>query len=338
MRIIVHGTNWIGDAVMTLPALKLLRTALPHAHIALYSRKWAEGIFKTVDSINEIVVAPSEDGVRSQAAIWRKGNFDASLLFTNSFRTALIARTARVPMRFGYSGEGRGFLLTNRVKKPIWKGSKHETEYYGYLVEKFCKNVDVNVHPYELEEPEIPIGRVSRDASQELLDSNGHTSGRPLIGFGAGSQNSEAKRWPVESFQELAKLLVNQFNATICLLGSPAEAGVASAISKSFDTNVVNLVGITELEEIPALLSSLDCFVSNDMGLAHLSRAVGTRTLTIFGPTNPKTTAPIGGEIIYRPEVECAPCMLRECPIDHRCMTRIEPKEIAAQVLSLIKA
>lgn len=337
MRIIIHGTNWIGDAVMTLPALEIVRESIPEAEITLYSRDWAEGVFATVESIDNILTVPSDEkGIRAQAALWRKNDYDAALLLTNSFRTALVARAAGVKKRVGYAGEGRGILLTDSIAKPEWKGVRHETEYYNALAAEFCRRIAGRDAVKGGSEPKIPVSSGILSEAYDFLASKGAPKGTRIIGLGPGSQNSDAKRWPAERFGELAKLLASAFNARICLFGSPAEKSVALEIAEHAGDAVIDLVGETRLVQIPALLSACDCFISNDMGLAHVARAVGTEAVTIFGPTDPATTVPIGSKVIRRDEVECSPCMLRECPIDHRCMTRIKVDDVFEIIKSIV--
>jgi heptosyltransferase-2 len=240
-------------------------------------------------------------------------------------------------LRFGYRTEGRGFLLTNAVKQPDWKDRKHEVFYYLNLVSEIEKSLlgsDTvsNSAPKVL----INVSADRLDKAEADLSNAGFLAGKPKIGLGVGSQNSEAKRWPADRFGKLNDCFQKNLNANVVLIGSESEVAAANEVAAASTRKPIDLTGKTNLDEAVALLASLDLFVSNDMGLAHIASAVGTKTLTIFGPTNPLTTNPFNGEILVREDVDCAPCMLRACPIDHRCMTRIESEDVYARASTLL--
>jgi heptosyltransferase-2 len=330
MKIVVRGANWIGDAVMTIPALRALRSAYPDASIDLYTRQWAEGVFRDADFVDEVIPINSKHFF-IQAPELRSRRFDLAILFPNSFESALVARLAGIPQRLGYATQHRGFLLTDRVQVPDWKARVHESRYYLNLVESISGTGSVDL------DPSLPVSGHRRRAGKELLRSNGVGENALVIGFGAGSTNSLAKRWPAENFARLADLLTENYGAAVVLLGAGNEADVSTSVTMAARSNLIDLTGKTDLGTATALLSELDVFISNDMGLAHIAAAVGTPTIVIFGPTNDVTTRPLGRKVvIIREPVECSPCMLRECPIDHRCMTRISPErvfETAAKML-----
>lgn len=326
MKIVVRGANWIGDAVMTIPALRRLRKIYPDAAISLHTRAWAEGVFRDADFIDEIITIEGRGSVRSiidQSRALRERNFDLAIVFPNSFESALVTRLARIPTRAGYSTEQRGFLLTNRLEVPAWKNESHESQYYLHLVDSLGAEGEPD------ERSELQVSSERRSEARNKLVDEGVRSGRKLIGIGAGSTNSVAKRWPAQSFSQLADLLAIEQDADVVFLGNENEADVSRAIIGCSREKHVDLTGRTDLAMATAILKELDLFVSNDMGLAHIAAAVGTPTIVIFGPTNENTTRPLGQHVeIIREPVECSPCMLRECPIDHRCMTRISPERV----------
>ena len=326
MNIVVRGANWIGDAVMTIPALRRLRRIYPDAVISLHTRPWAEGVFRDADFIDEIVPIAGRGSVRNvidQSRNLRERHFDLAILFPNSFESALVARLARIPKRVGYSTEKRGFLLTDSLVVPAWKNESHESEYYLHLVDSLSAEGGSD------ERSELQVSSERRSEARNRLVHEGVQPGRKVVGIGAGSTNSFAKRWPTKSFSQLADLLAIEQDADVVFLGNENEADVSNAIIAGSREKHVDLTGRTDLAMATAILSELDLFVSNDMGLAHISAAVGTPTVVIFGPTNEKTTRPLGSQVeIIREPVECSPCMLRECPIDHRCMTRISPERV----------
>lgn len=341
MRIVVRGTNWIGDAVMTVPAIRALRSSFPDSHIALHTRSWAEGIFRDADFIDEII-GYDEDGTAlrnavTQGRVLREKAFDIAVLFPNSFESALAAKFARIPKRYGYSREGRRIVLTDPVAVPNWKNKKHEVFYYLNLVEEIESRI--LGRKTKSKEPliDIPVSVERKHEARKQLQNFGVDVSKKTIAFGVGSTNSRAKRWLPENYARLNDMVRRELDANVVLVGSTDETSVAEKVAGIAKLKPLMLAGRTKLDEAVAILSEVEMLVSNDMGLAHLAPAVGTRTLVIFGPTNPQTTAPFSpwAEII-REEVECSPCMLRDCPIDHRCMTRISVNDVFERVKDLL--
>jgi heptosyltransferase-2 len=332
MKILVRGTNWVGDAVMTIPAIRQLRRIFPDAQITLHTRSWAEGIFRDAEFIDEILTfdktkSKIKDAL-AQAKELRKHEFDLAVLFPNSFETALVAKMARIPCRFGYAKESRSFLLTDAVEIPAWKNERHEVFYYLNLVaeieqEYFGKKTVLENEP----RVDLQVSDERRGEARTFLQENGVDLSKKTVALGVGSTNSRAKRWHAESYAKLNDLLQSELDANVVLVGAKDEIGVSLEVLAKSEKKPIILTGKTNLAQAVAVLSEIDLLVSNDMGLAHIAPAVGTKTIVIFGPTNEKTTQPLGSEII-RKNVDCAPCMLRDCPIDHRCMSRISPEEV----------
>jgi len=340
VKILVRGTNWVGDAVMTIPALRELRRIFPDAELTLYTRTWAEGIFRDAALFDEILTfdktkSKIKDAL-AQAKELKKHEFDLAVLFPNSFETALVAKMAKIPRRFGYSKEGRSFLLTDSVEIPAWKETRHEVFYYLNLVaaiekEYFARETVLDNEP----RIDLTVSGERRGEARKILEENDVDLSRKTIALGVGSTNSRAKRWQAESYAKLNDLLQNELNANVLLVGAKDEIEISEEVFAKSEKKPIILTGKTNLAEAVAVLSEIDLLVSNDMGLAHIAPAVGTKTIVIFGPTNEKTTQPIGSEII-RKKVDCAPCMLRDCPIDHRCLTRISAEEVFAKSVSIL--
>ncbi len=334
MKIVVRGTNWIGDAVMTVPALTALRRAFPDAHITLQTRSAAAQVFEGADFIDDILDIDAGRSkmasVRSQSRALRERRFDLGISFTNSVEAAAVQTLARVPVRFGYATRGRGLLLTDAVPVPEWKAERHEVYYYLNLIEA-VKAKYLGSPSGEAVAPQLvlSISRDRLDAAAEFLRDRGVDASRPVIALGVGSTNSRAKRWPADRYASLAERLADELNANILIVGSDGDGNVANDVIAQTRSNVIDLCGQTTVSEAAAILASVDLLISNDMGLAHLAPAVGCATIVIFGPTNEITTRPFSenAEIIRRP-VDCSPCMLRDCPIDHRCMTGISVDEV----------
>ena len=331
-RIVVRGTNWVGDAAMTIPALRQLRRLFPSAHITLATRAWAEGLFADVDFLDDLQVHEGS-GLRSvvqQVRQWRKRNFDLAVLFPNSLETALVASLARVSLRIGYATDGRQRLLTHPLALPEWRESRHEVFYYLKIVAELewlikHEQTFLDTQP----DGSLEVSDARKATARNFLHARGVTEDKMLAALCPGSINSRAKRWPTERYAELADRLIDDLGAQVLLVGSSAEAEVSLEVSRQMRNKPVVLTGQTNLAELVGILSLVDLLVTNDTGPAHIASALGRPTLVIFGPTNPLTTRPFSpfGEIVREPP-DCAPCMLRDCPIDHRCMTAITPADV----------
>jgi heptosyltransferase II len=340
-RIVVRGTNWLGDAVMTVPALRELRRLLPEAHITLATRSWAKDLFADADFIDDILIY-DRDGLSSvarQIGEWRRRDFDLALLFQNSFEAALIAFLSRVTTRIGYATDGRRALLTNPLPLPEWRGSKHEVFYYLNVVAEF-ERLLTGSQTILQKEPEcaLYVSAARQMQGHSLLRANGIVANSLLVALCPGSINSRAKRWPSERYAQLADRLIEELGARVLLIGSAAELAISLQVSSSMRQKPVILTGKTELSQLIAILSVVDLLVTNDTGPAHIAPALGIPTLVVFGPTNPLTTRPFSprAELVRHPP-DCAPCMLRDCPIDHRCMTAISSDEVFERARILLE-
>ena len=333
-RVVVRGANWVGDAVMTVPALRELRRVLPSARITLATRPWAEGIFRGVNFIDDLM--PTGDDGKGVRGFWRRAKdlrgrgFDLAVLFPNAFSHALLARAARVPLRIGYATDGRHWLLTHPLAVPRWRGRRHEVHYYLNIVAELERLLRGSSE-IETREPDISLcpPAAEADEARAILREHGVRLDRPVVALCPGSTNSRAKRWPAERFAALADMLVEGEGAQILLIGAGEESEVSDEVRARMRHEPFVLTGRTDLSQTAGVLSLADLLVTNDTGPAHLAAAVGCRVVVIFGPTNPVTTAPFSASAeIVRSPPECAPCMLRDCPIDHRCMTAITPGEV----------
>ena len=337
-RIVVRLPNWLGDAVMSVAALRELRRLFPGAHITVVARPGAADIFSDTDFVDEVLVY-DRGGLRSlwqQVRDWKRRRFDLAVLFQNAFEAAAIAFLARVPLRIGYETERRGFLLTHSIETPTWKDERHEIFYYLNLIgelENLLLGSKSEVEPNF----QLSVSSDHKTSARNLLLEYGVETAASLILLCPGSVNSRAKRWPAERYAELADKLSGA-GARIALIGSPEELDVSQSVLDQCERPPLLLTAKTSVAEVVALISIADVLVTNDTGPAHIGAALGTPTLVIFGPTNPLTTRPFGpaGAIIRHPP-DCAPCMLRDCPIDHRCMTAITADEVFAEAQRLMR-
>lgn len=324
---------------MSVPALRELRRVLPHARITLVSKPGTADIFQDPDFIDEVLVY---DGSRlaskwNQVREWQRRKFDLAVLFQNAFEGAAIAFLARVPTRIGYDTERRGILLTHSLPSPVWKHERHESFYYLNIVAEFERLV-CGTSSVESIAPDFTL-TVSEDRklkAHRLLDEEGERIGAPLVLLCPGSINSRAKRWPTERYAALADHF-SKSGANVALIGSPAELDVSREVCERAVHQPIMLTGKTTVADATAIISIADVLITNDTGPAHIGAALNTPTLVIFGPTNPLTTYPLSrhAEIIRHPP-ECAPCMLRDCPIDHRCMTAITVEEVFGRACAMM--
>ena len=338
-RVVVRIPNWLGDAVMSLPALHALRELLPEAHITVVSRPGSADIFMDADFIDDVLIY-DRSGLSlawKQVSEWKRRRFDLAVLLQNAFEAAAIAFLARVPLRIGYDTDRRGFLLTHPVPSPAWKDERHEIFYYLNIIRElgrpFDKEVDVKIPQFAL-----TVSEERKQHAKKLLKEHGIRADMPLVLLCPGSVNSRAKRWPADRYADLADRFTES-GARVVLIGTQAELNVSQEVCARARHQPTLLTGVTTVGEVTALISVADVLVTNDTGPAHIGSAVGTPTLVIFGPTNPATTRPFGpsGEIIRLPP-DCAPCMLRDCPIDHRCMTAISVAEVFERARVLMSA
>jgi heptosyltransferase-2 len=338
--VVVRGTNWVGDSVMTVPALRALRRVLPEARLTLVVRPSAKGIFADADFVDEILIYERRNvfAVPGQIREWRKRRFDLAVLFQNAFEAALIPFLAGVPLRLGYATESRQALLTHPLALPDWRSSRHEVFYYLYLVtalEQLLSGASTICE--SVPDASLQISAKRRAEAENLLRAYGVGEGEPVVALCPGSINSRAKRWPAEAYAALADRLIDS-RRQVLLIGSRDELDVTREVTSRMKQSPIVLTGKTSLDQITAVLSAVDLVVTNDTGPAHIAAALGRPTLVIFGPTNPLTTRPFAPEAeILRHPPDCAPCMLRDCPIDHRCMTAITVDEVFERSHALLK-
>jgi heptosyltransferase II len=326
-RLVVVAPNWLGDAVMALPLLADLRRAWPETHLTVAARPAVAPLFTMVPGVRDVVQL--QDRGRRAFTSWRYdaeqlagGGFDAALLLPNSFLSAWLVSQARIPQRWGIARDLRGWLLTRAVPRPRRYG--HQAEYYQAL------GAPLGI-PTRDSFAQLTVDERHHQRARDLLRHAGLTSDDRYIVFAPGAAYGRAKQWLPERFAELSMLLTEKSIRTV-LVGTSSDAGVCAEISGS--ASPVNLSGQTDLPTLAAVMALSEGVVSNDSGAMHLASAVGARLVAIFGPTNDSKTSPLRANAtaplptIVSTNVWCRPCMLRECPIDHRCMTRISARQV----------
>lgn len=327
---------------MSVPALRELRRIFPDAWITLHTRTWADGLFCDADFLDEIVTYdPAKWRIRDvldNSQFLKKDDYDLAIILPNSFESAMTSFLSRIPRRIGYNKDLRGLLLTDPVAVPEWKARRHEVFYYLNLVSEIEKRIiGSDTVGQTVPDISLDVSPERRNAAAIVLADLADGTSGPIIALGVGSTNSRAKRWPANYYAQLANKLSTELNAAIVLIGSADDGEVAAEVATKSGVNTIDLSGKTTIAEAVALLAELDVLVANDMGLAHIAPAVGTQTVVIFGPTDPTTTRPYSDNAdILSYNVECSPCMLRDCPIDHRCMTNVTVANVFDSVVAAL--
>jgi heptosyltransferase-2 len=324
MKILVRVPNWIGDAVMVLPALKEISRLHSGAEIWVAGRGWVTDLFIGLDYVHDVLSIPETSGFSSLRKFGRKLRgleFDAGVLFTNSFGSALPFALAGIPERWGYATDGRAPLLSRRVARRRPPAGAHQV--YSYLAIAAAMGASCDSPQLEL-----PLKETDREAARRLLEEAGFDAGRPLIILNPGAFYGPAKRWPAERYAELAGRLREETGAEIGIVGSAEEAELARRISRLQGGIPRDLTGRTSLRCLAGIFSLARLCVTNDSGPMHLAVATGTPTVALFGPTDPAATGPFHQpSAVLKKDVVCWPCAYRECPFDHRCMLGISCDE-----------
>ena len=333
-RLVVIAPNWLGDVVMALPALADLRRQFDSAHLTVAARPSVAPIFPMVQGVDEVITLPGGGGLRAltgwsaDARALAQGGFDTAVLLPNSFGTAFITSKAAIAERWGYAADGRARWLTRAISKP--SAPLHQHAYYQALTTA----LGAPAGP--------PFAKVwpDRDRARQLLRDIGLDLDEPFVVFAPGAAYGRAKQWLPERFAELADQIINQRGWSVVMVGSKADRAACEEISRRLPNKgtrinrLIDFCGKSDLATLAGVLSQAGAVVSNDSGAMHLAGAVGTKVVAIFGPTNEARTSPLSAgadapaPIVITHEVFCRPCMLRECPIDHRCMRRIASQEV----------
>jgi heptosyltransferase II len=334
VKILIRATNWVGDAIMALPALRAVRARFPEARIAIVARPYVADIYRGQKICDELISYDPKgahaglNGRESLARELRTQKFDVALLLQNAFDAAWLAWRAAIPERVGYARDGRSVLLTKRIAVP--KHSEippHEQFYYLELVRRAGWISSLPGESFVT----LDVSEEHRRQAEETLSSAGARQNVARIAIGAGASYGSAKCWPPDRFADFVNRFRLHTDADIILFGTAAEQKVSEAIAGGIKGPSISLVGKTVIADLPALLSQCQMFVGNDSGAMHVAAAVGLPVVAIFGPTDPHGTAPITPRCtVVQEKPYCSPCFLRRCPIDHRCMTSVRPEAVEA--------
>ncbi len=337
-RVVVLAPNWLGDAVMALPALQSVRAAFPAAHLAVAARPSVAALYAMVPGVAAVLPLESRGGL-SNVRRWRRDaarlaaeRFDLAVLLPNAFMAAWITAQARIPERWGYDTDLRGRWLTKALRRPA--PSVHQADYYLALTT--AAGLAPAPRVARLDVPEA-----ARDAAARLVPA------RDYVVLAPGAAYGRAKQWPPERFAAVARTLWQTRGVTAVLVGAGGDAVAGADVKQALlalpggaDTGaaLVDLIGKTDLATLAGVLAGARAVVANDSGAMHLAGAVGAPVVAIFGPTNEQQTAPLTAALDAAPprlaihHVWCRPCMLRECPLGHMCMRGVVPADVAALI------
>jgi heptosyltransferase-2 len=331
-KILIRGPNWVGDAVLAIPALKAVRELFPKSEITLLVRPWVAGLFAAAPFIDKVwsEKKPSSlgDWTRLTRAI-RARSFDLALLLPNSFESALMIFLGGVPNRIGYATDARGWMLTTSTAPAL--GMRHQVHYYLDLVKLLSGTSD---------QPSIEIQATNEERinARKLLAAEGISGQDRFLVLNPGAAYGSAKRWHEVRFADVADALAEELDLQVALIGSATERPIAEQIRDRMRRSAAVLSGKTSLETLIGVLAESSLMITNDSGPMHIAAALGVPTVAVFGSTDERVTGPCGprARVVKHP-VDCSPCLLRECPIDHRCMNGVTVADVCNAAKDLLK-
>lgn len=339
MKILVRATNWVGDAIMSIPALCAIRQRWPDAQITILARPGVAELYNGQPFADRVMPfnAASRSPVAMEvvAASLRAEQFDCAVLLQNAFSAAWLVWRAKIAERIGYARDGRAILLSRVVKVPR-KGEipTHESFYYLELLRRAGW---LEAIP-QVAQISLALQAGAADAAEQRLREAGVRAGGKRIAVAPGAAYGSAKCWSPDRFASVADALVDEFGADVILFGTSSELEICRQIADRMHHRPVVLAGQTSMGELPALFSRCSLFVGNDSGAMHVAAAVGLPVVAVFGSTDPHGTAPVTfrRRLVQHP-VACSPCFLRECPIDHRCMERVSVEDVREAAVKLLE-
>jgi heptosyltransferase-2 len=327
-RVMIRATNWVGDAVMSEPALSAVREAFPGAELTWLARPAIADLFRGHPAIDHTMIYEHRGRHAGLSGKWtlasdlRRHAFDLAILFQNAFEAAALAMLAGVPRRYGYATDGRRFLLTHSIGVPEPTVLEHQTSYYLDLLRPLGI-----VRPVEA--PRLFVTSEEEDHIDRRLAALSLERNDDLLGLNPGSTYGTAKRWLPERYARTADRLARDFGLRVVILGAPGEEALGRAVADAMESRPLVLSGQTSIRELMSVIKRCRLFLTNDTGPMHVAAAFGVPVVAVFGPTDWRTTAPFGDRHrLVRKPVDCSPCLLRECPIDHRCMSGISVEDV----------
>jgi heptosyltransferase II len=338
-RILIRSANWVGDAIMTTPAIRTIRRNYPWAHITLLAKPWVAPVFVHNPDIDELMVYQADGRHGGWFGLWRlatdmrRRRFDLAILFQNAFEAALLSFLAQIPERMGFTTDGRTALLTRRIRtwQPLKRG--HLIDYYLGLL----AGAGMTLHGRQLT---LLITPAEQREARQLLARKGGIDSPLLIGLCPGATNGTAKRWLTGRFAGTGRRMILEHGAKVVIFGGPAEARLGKQLAVDIGEGSINLCGQTSLRQTMALIGQCNLCITNDSGLMHVAAALNIPQVAIIGPTNPTATGPgnKASRLVHRPDAcELSPCLKPACPItDQRCMVAISVDMVMEATLTLL--
>jgi heptosyltransferase II len=333
-RILVIAPNWIGDAVMSQPLLATIKASYPHAVIDVLATPWVAPVYRACSEVTELIEADLRHGQlqwglrRALVAQIKKCNYASCYVLPNSLKSALIPWLANIPLRIGYQGELRRFLLTETKANSPKTQRIPMVEHYANLCAP-SGNLNTSINPPYL----VPMVSALESARARLQAAGIQTNA--LVVLCPGAEYGPSKRWPAAHFAVLAQSILNANpTASVVLLGSLSDRAIGDAIvsSAASQGRMFNWCGATSLDEAIAIISLCSKVVSNDSGLMHIAAALQAPQVAIFGSSDPSYTPPNSVKAtIISLHLPCSPCHQRECPLGHlNCLNQISPERVFA--------
>jgi len=317
-RILVRSSNWLGDAVMSVPAVRAIKGGRPDVHVTIAAPDKIAPMWKLIPEVDAIIPLPEGSLLPVVRLLRQQMPFDVAILFPNSLRVALESWLSGIPRRVGYRGHWRSWLVNQIVREPRKPGPPEHHSLHFLRIARECGAETSNI-----------------EASNPNQTSN--IKHQTLIGLCPGAEYGPAKRWLPERFAEAAAKITAQSSAQWILFGTKKDAAIGEQIAATIGDHCVNRIGQTTLDQLIDELRQCSLLLTNDTGTMHLATLLGVPVVAVFGSTEPRLTGPLGnGHTILRHHVECSPCFLRECPIDFRCMKAVSADEVAGAVLSML--
>ncbi|PYV17821.1 MAG: lipopolysaccharide heptosyltransferase II [Acidobacteria bacterium] len=342
-KIMVRSANWVGDAVMSIPALEALRKRFPEAEIVMVVKPWVSELYWYHPAINRQIVYDADGkhrgrhGFRELLKNLRGERFDMAILFQNAFHAAWMAWRAEIPRRIGFARGGRSGLLTDAVLPPPRAAYRHQA--YDYIQLLFRAGLIAASDPVSSwEEPMLKLTDAERTWAERQLKALGLGGRRYLIGIHPGASFGPAKRWLPERFAALADRLVGALGADVLIFGSADEKPLAEQIAEAMRHSPLVVAGQTSLRQMMALFGQCCLAITNDSGPMHVAAGLGLPLVAIFGSTDERSTGPLSPRArVVKARVECSPCGLRVCPVDFRCMRGVTAEDAHRVALELLR-
>jgi heptosyltransferase-2 len=330
-RILIRSSNWLGDAVMSVPAVRAIKNGRPDARITIAAPAKIAAMWKLVPEVDAIFPLTGSSLLAAIRSLRRQSNFDAAILFPNSLRVALESWLGGIPRRVGYRGHSRSWLLNQIIPEPPRRGPlEHQSTRYLRIAQECGASAATGALS-----PEQKMGNAQLAGSNQLSTINYQLL---KLGLSPGAEYGPAKRWLPERFTEVAAAVAARSPVHWILFGTKNDAPIGELIATALGDSCVNRIGQTTLEQLIDELRECHLLLTNDTGTMHLAALLGVPTVAIFGSTEPRLTGPLGDRhIVLRHHVECSPCFLRECPIDFRCMKAVSVEEVVDAVVSILQ-